>query len=164
MTRLNSIPMNVERPVTMPDSSPVVQTAEVASPASEAEQATVEAPKEAEKAVSEAKAAVAANPLRIELPEVLQDGAPYWARIPPNFVFPRGKQVIFMRFKSDWTDAPWKGEPIVDPETGSVEVDAHGKAVLYRMAGPQGAAPGPCGGRRRRLIDLGCCTLSFDGR
>lgn len=77
-------------------------------------------------------AAKAASMLSMGLPEAKHEGAPLWVVIPPNFKFPRGKQVLFLRFKATWTDTPWKGEPIDDPATGKPEVDAFGKPVLYR--------------------------------
>jgi hypothetical protein len=77
-------------------------------------------------------AAQAASMLSLGLPEAKHEGAPLWVSVPVGFKFPRGKQVLFLRFKSIWTDTPWKGEPIVDPATGVHEVDGNGKPVLYR--------------------------------
>jgi hypothetical protein len=69
----------------------------------------------------------------LELPEAEHGAAPHWVKLPPGFTFPRGKQVLFVKFKSKWTDAPWKGEPIKDPVTGIREVDEQGRVVLYRQ-------------------------------
>lgn len=78
-------------------------------------------------------AARAASSLTFELPEPQAAGAPPWATVPTGMRFPRGKQVMFVRFKSVWTDAPWKGESFVDPVTQQTELDARGKPVLWRQ-------------------------------
>jgi hypothetical protein len=77
-------------------------------------------------------AAEAAKELSIEIPAAKHSGAPMWVTLPHDFKFPRGKQVLFMRFKSAWTDTPWKGEPMLTAE-GTVEVDSNGRPVLYRQ-------------------------------
>jgi hypothetical protein len=79
------------------------------------------------------KAAQAAMPLRVALPEATAGAAPAWVKLPPGFVFPRGKQIIFMRFKAIHTDTPWKGEPVPGPDGEGFEVDQNGKPVLYRQ-------------------------------
>jgi hypothetical protein len=38
------------------------------------------------------------------------EGVPEWASIPPNFAIPPGKRLGWMRFRSEWTDAPMKGD------------------------------------------------------
>jgi hypothetical protein len=47
--------------------------------------------------------------------EVLVDdeGMPEWARglVPPELKIPMGKKLTFLRFPSDWTDAPERGVP-----------------------------------------------------
>lgn len=48
----------------------------------------------------------------ITLPEAEQRGAPPWVLIPPGMKFPRGRQVLFLKFRSSWTDAPWKGDEL----------------------------------------------------
>ena len=60
--------------------------------------------------VKEAAARAAAS--RRMIPPPSPGGAPSWVDIPAGFAFPRGKQFIFMRFKSSWTDTPWKGTPL----------------------------------------------------
>lgn len=35
---------------------------------------------------------------------------PEWAIIPEGFKFPRGRQIVFMRFLAAWTDVPGKGD------------------------------------------------------
>jgi len=44
------------------------------------------------------------------LPDARSGGAPKWATVPPNLKFPRGRQVAFIRFKAEWTDAPHRGD------------------------------------------------------
>jgi hypothetical protein len=40
-----------------------------------------------------------------------EEGAlPPWVEVPTDLVFPRGKQVGFMRFKAEWTDRPELGD------------------------------------------------------
>jgi hypothetical protein len=46
------------------------------------------------------------------LPEATAGGAPAWVKIPPDFKFPRGRQVVFLKFRSEWTDSPWIGEEL----------------------------------------------------
>ncbi len=58
------------------------------------------------------------EPRRLDLPVASRGGAPDWVDLPANFKFPRGKSIIFLKFKSAWTDTPWKGDPILDPATG----------------------------------------------
>lgn len=82
---------------------------------------------------NDAKVRRAADVLNIGLPTAEAGGAPPWVLLPTGLKFPRGKQVLFVKFKSSWTDAPWKGESIVDAATGETEVDANGKEVLYRQ-------------------------------
>lgn len=57
------------------------------------------------------------------VPKAKEGGAPPWVNIPQGFSFPRGKQFLFVRFKSEWTDTSWKGEPVIDPATGKNEVE-----------------------------------------
>lgn len=71
--------------------------------------------------------------LTIDIPKPTDEGLPYWVRIPAGFAFPRGKMVLFLKFKSAWTDAPWKGEPILDRATGKNQVDANGEVILWRQ-------------------------------
>ena len=77
--------------------------------------------------------AAAATRLRLDIPAATHGGAPEWVQLPAQFRFPRGKQILFVRFRSEWTDTPWKGEMVADPETGSPEVDAEGTPILYRQ-------------------------------
>lgn len=100
------------------------------------EQANLEAAAAAEAADAADKAKsteAAADTLKVKLPTPRAGGAPPWVMLPDGFRFPREKQVLFLRFKSAWTDAPWKGEPMIDPATGSHEIDENGEVVLYRQ-------------------------------
>lgn len=94
---------------------------------------TAEAEKAAEAKDESEAAAKAASILSMQLPVPEAGGKPAWVNVPEGFTFPRGKQVLFMKFKSAWTDAPWKGKTILDPATGANEIDANGKDVLYRQ-------------------------------
>lgn len=72
-------------------------------------------------ATSEEAKALAANQLPKE-GAVNPAGAPPWCPLPPDFRIPVGKNVTFMRFRADWTDAPAMGErtvvvwPLTDTE------------------------------------------------
>lgn len=44
------------------------------------------------------------------LPEPTSNEIPEWAKVPAGMKFPKGKQVIFMRFRPGMTDTPSKGE------------------------------------------------------
>lgn len=75
-----------------------------------------------------------------QMPDAQPGGAPDWVKIPGGFRFPRGKALIFLRFRADWTDTPWKGEPIMNPETGEpysevIMRDGHPekRAILWRQ-------------------------------
>lgn len=86
---------------------------------------------EPEKEEPEAKRAV------FDIPDAAPGGLPPWVLVPDGFRFPRGKSLIFTRFKSSWTDTPWKGEPIIDPKTGKPYVehrpDGSEKVILWRQ-------------------------------
>jgi hypothetical protein len=47
-------------------------------------------------------------PLNLPIPTIA--GIPEWAKIPEGLVFPKNKQVMFMRFRANMTDTPLKGE------------------------------------------------------
>lgn len=103
-------------------------------PVEESQEAIAEAERSAEEVTTRQKAEAEARALKINLPKPTADGMPRWAKVPTGFAFPRGKQVLFLKFKSKWTDTPWKGEPILDPETGGNEKDPEtGEDVLYRQ-------------------------------
>lgn len=59
------------------------------------------------------------------LPQVETDrGVPFWVILPQQPIkYPRGRQIVFLKFRSSWTDAPWKGSPILDPRTGKPMVE-----------------------------------------
>jgi hypothetical protein len=96
-----------------------------------------EAAKAAEEAADEVirdeQKRITKRALQIELPRPTPDGIPHWVILPEGFTFPRGKMVLFLRFKSSWTDAPWKGSPMHDTKTGENFKDADGKDTLWRQ-------------------------------
>lgn len=69
----------------------------------------------------------------------MTQGAPPWALIPSGLKFPRGKSIMFFRFKSRLTDAPWKGNPHADEngqlitETTYVNGQEVTEVVLFRQ-------------------------------
>lgn len=89
------------------------------TPAPETPAPEIEKPPE----MDEAQAQAVKKAAEFTVPPAQEGGAPAWVKIPSGFVFPRGKQFLFVRFKSSWTDTPLKGEPVMDPETGEVEAD-----------------------------------------
>lgn len=52
----------------------------------------------------------AASNRELVLPEATQTGAPPWATVPPGIQFPRGRQVLFVRFRAGLTETKWKGD------------------------------------------------------
>lgn len=38
------------------------------------------------------------------------EGIPEWASLPPGFVIPPNKRLVWMRFRAEWTDFPEKGD------------------------------------------------------
>lgn len=44
------------------------------------------------------------------IPEPKAGGAPAWSKVPADMRFPRGRQVLFVRFEAAWTDSPHKGD------------------------------------------------------
>jgi hypothetical protein len=73
------------------------------------------------------------------LPDATQGGAPDWARVPPDLRVPRGRQVLFLRFRADLTDTKWKGER---------------QAILWPISmGDKKLALGRAGGDPNRLSD-----------
>jgi hypothetical protein len=99
-------------------------------------------------------------------PEPRAGGAPAWAVLPPDLNFPRGRVVMFLRFKASLTNTPKKGIPAPDM------VDADGNAILYRQAilwamsvGDKKYAAGRSMGDAMRFADelVKCCIRSVDG-
>lgn len=67
-----------------------------------------------------------AKPQRLfDIPAPARGGAPVWANLPPNFKFPRGKTLMFLKFRADWTDTPLKGDPIIDQNGDVVTETKH---------------------------------------
>jgi hypothetical protein len=57
-----------------------------------------------------AEALTAEGPKEKSLKEPEGAGAPGWANIPSDFNPPKGGQVIFLKFKAEWTCQPSKGD------------------------------------------------------
>lgn len=49
---------------------------------------------------------------RFVIPSSQGSGVPAWARMPKGLKVPRGRQLVFMCFPSEWTDTPNKGHEI----------------------------------------------------
>lgn len=60
------------------------------------------------------------------LPEARTGGAPPWGLIPDGLAFPRGRQAIFIRLASRWTDTPWIGAPLPKDDEQSVRIAGAG--------------------------------------
>ncbi len=68
-------------------------------------------------------------PRVIRIPQAESGPAPAGFPLPSDLLYPRGKQVYFIRFRSRWTDAPWIGHPIGE-ETDPKLTDDDGKPRL----------------------------------
>lgn len=109
---------------------------------------------------------------RFKMPHPTEGGVPASFKLPDGFVFPRGRTAIFIKFKADWTDTPWKGVPMIDARTGKnyteeiPGVDEKGDAttetrdVLWRQCicwpmniGDKKLAIGRSQGDANRLVD-----------
>ena len=44
------------------------------------------------------------------VPDPEGDDVPEWGVVPENLRVPKGKRIMFIRFRAEWTDAPMKGE------------------------------------------------------
>ena len=53
----------------------------------------------------------------VTLPEPTNGGAPGWVKSPAGMRFPKGRMIIFVRFRAEWTSTPKKGHEI-EGETG----------------------------------------------
>lgn len=81
------------------------------------------------KAIPSAQTKTVTPPQPLRIPEATNDAAPSWAVYPDDMVFPRGRQVIFLRFRSTLTYTPKKGIP------SKTEINKEdGTPVLYRHA------------------------------
>jgi hypothetical protein len=71
-----------------------------------------------------------------DLPQAtaFESGSPSWILFPPNLVIPPHKQVIFMRFRSQWTDNPKKGH-VLNDENGDpiMRADVPTEPQLWRQ-------------------------------
>ncbi len=82
------------------------------------------------------------------LPEPSGHGAPLWAVIPPEMVFPSTRTVFFLRFPSEMTFAPTKG--IVAPDDGKL----YRQAIVWGLSvGDQNFAAGRAMGDPNRFND-----------
>ena len=73
------------------------------------------------------------------LPLPTEGAAPDWAMVPKDLRWPKGRQVLFVRFRADMTDTRWKGER---------------QAILWPISmGDKKLALGRCGGDPNRLSD-----------
>lgn len=98
----------------------------------------------------EVKAVEEESPDVGELPEANSEGAPDWVRIPDKMKFPRGAQVIFVRFRAELTAAPQKGErqAILWPLSEGDE-----KHAYMRAQSDPNRAPGQLAKQMIRAID-----------
>lgn len=102
----------------------------------------------------------AAKPLDDHLPVPTADGPPAWAVIPSNMKLQRGRQMIFIRFPSEWTDVPERG------------IEIGGETGLWRLCivtpcsvADKRLAANRCEGKSQRLTDEMCkqTIRSVDG-
>lgn len=73
---------------------------------------------------------------RFDLPkrERLENGVPDWVMIPPDLRFPRNKQAVFLRFRSDWTDCPAIGHTMKDDDGQTLKrLDDPTREQLWRQ-------------------------------
>lgn len=85
---------------------------------------------EAEQAEPEKREEEAPKP--IALPEPQEGGAPQWAYVPQGMKFPRGRQFLFIRIPSAWTDSPKVGKPLKVEDEQSRKIAGDG--ALWRQA------------------------------
>lgn len=93
------------------------------------------------------------------MPAASDDRPPRWVRIPKGLRFPKGRQAVFIRFKAEWTDVPWKGHALVD-EKGTWRqciawalTDADEKMALGRAMSDANRAPGQLAKQMIRAVD-----------
>jgi hypothetical protein len=79
------------------------------APVEDAPQTGSEAP-ESDEGTSAPEAPPQKTQQRLALPPARAGGAPGWAKVPKDMIFPRGRQIVFLRFRPEWTDTPQKGE------------------------------------------------------
>jgi hypothetical protein len=84
------------------------------------------------------------------LPASQGDDVPDWALVPSQLRIPKGKQVLFLRFRAEMTDAPLKGERqcIVWSLT-----DGEEKLANDRCAGNSSRAPAEFSKQMIRAVD-----------
>jgi hypothetical protein len=90
-------------------------------------------------------------PAMPSLPEPTEGAAPEWAHLPKDLRWPKGRQVLFVRFRAEMTDTRWKGER---------------QAILWPISmGDKKLALGRAGGDPNRLSDelTKCMVRAIDG-
>lgn len=85
-----------------------------------------------------------------KLPAAQGDEVPDWAVVPQHLKVPRGKQVVFLRFPAELTDAPEKGERQCIVWTLS---DGEEKIAADRCEGKANRAPSEYSKQMIRAID-----------
>jgi hypothetical protein len=70
-------------------------------------------------------------PKPLQLPEPEDGGAPDWAHVPQGMRFPRGRQFLFIRVPSKWTDTPKVGRPLRVEDEAAVRIA--GAGALWRQ-------------------------------
>lgn len=94
-----------------------------------------------------------------DIPEAKAGGAPAWVRVPKGFKFPKGRQIIFVRFRAEWTDTPEYGHGMSDQPGRWRQCiiwplsDADEKHALNRAMGDINRAPGQLAKQMVRAID-----------
>lgn len=112
-------------------------------------------PEPPEEAADDEEREVSLEPPRL-IPEARAGGAPGWVRLPSGLRFPRGRQVMFIRYPSIWTDTPGMGQTMPDAEAHEMA----GKDALWRQCicwplsvGDQKLAVGRAMGDGNRISD-----------
>lgn len=68
------------------------------------------------------------KPRIIREPEAIAGPPPTGFPLPSDLRMPRGKQVMFIQFRSRWTDTPWLGHPINPDDVDHKLLDEEGNA------------------------------------
>jgi hypothetical protein len=79
-----------------------------------------------------------------------ENAVPTWAKIPPDLVFPKGKQVGFVLFRAEWTDRPDLGDRMI--LTWGL-TDAEEKLAIKATRGESGRTLSESAKRTIRAID-----------
>jgi hypothetical protein len=103
----------------------------------------------------------AAPPQKTEFPKPTQEGAPVWAIVPPELVFPQGRPVYFLRFDARMTYTPKQG--IAAPDNGKL----YRQCIFWPMSvGDKKFAAGRSMGDQIRFSDemVKSCIRAIDGQ